>query len=191
MFYFIYHLSHDRWNIPWTFIFFTSASLVTIVSLCTTIFLHWFFGLNPRFNLLLNGALFLLWGAGFGMLSWWASITLFHRCQIENWHDEVGVMVCRIYKALYAFGLIGFVSTLSALILDIIVFKRATRLGKYNVMSDGDNKPGVLPYNDAGSHVDLPGYKAHASGRDDNAGYSVPEEQFGYDTTYHSAHPTR
>jgi len=193
MYYFIYHLSRDHWNIPWTFIFFTSASMITIVSLCTTIVLHCCFGLNPRFNLMLNGALFLLWGAGFGMLSWWASITLFHRCAVENWHDEVGVMVCRIYKALYAFGLLGFVSTLSAFVLDIIVFKRATRLGKYNMMRDGDIKPGVVPYNDVnGSHgMDLPAFNARAQQTSHDAGYAIPEQQFGYDTTYHGAHPMR
>lgn len=49
----------------------------------------------------------MLWGAAFGMLSWWASKTLTHRCKIEDWNDETGVMVCRIYKALYAFGCCG------------------------------------------------------------------------------------
>lgn len=49
----------------------------------------------------------MLWGAAFGMLSWWASKTLTHRCQVEDWNDETGVMVCRIYKALYAFGCCG------------------------------------------------------------------------------------
>jgi len=188
MFYFIYHLTHDHWNTPWTFIFFTAASLITIVALCTTILLHCCFGLNPRFNLVINAVLFLLWGAGFGMLSWWANSTIFHQCNTVTWNDEVGIMVCRIYKALYAFGMLGFVSTLLALVLDIVVFKRATRLGKYNAMRDGDNKVGVTPYND--THMDLPSYNAQPNRQLDNAGYGVPEEQFGYDTTYHGAHST-
>lgn len=56
----------------------------------------------------------MLWGAAFGMLSWWASKTLTHRCRVEDWNDETGVMVCRIYKALYAFGCCGLWVTLIA-----------------------------------------------------------------------------
>jgi hypothetical protein len=66
-------------------------------------------GLNPRFNLTVNTVLFALWAAGFGMLSWWASKTIFHTCDAENiiGSNETGRMVCRIYKALYAFALLG------------------------------------------------------------------------------------
>jgi hypothetical protein len=54
-----------------------------------------------------------------------------------------------------------------------------------------DDKAGVEPYNDAGGHVDLPAYNARAqqSGHGANAGYAVPEEQYGYDTSYRGAHP--
>jgi hypothetical protein len=71
--------------------------------------MHCFTGLNPRFNLWLNGVLFVLWTAGFGMLSWWASKTVFHVCDVQNviGSDETGRMVCRIYKALYAFATLG------------------------------------------------------------------------------------
>ena len=66
-------------------------------------------GLNPRLNLLINSVLFALWAAGFGMLSWWASKTIFHTCDAENiiGNNETGRMVCRIYKALYSFALLG------------------------------------------------------------------------------------
>ncbi|KAE9969800.1 hypothetical protein BLS_005205 [Venturia inaequalis] len=184
MVYFIYYLSHDHWNIPWTFVFFTAASGTTVIALCTTIILHCCFGLNPRFNLFINGGLFMLWGAAFGMLSWWASKTLTHRCKVEDWNDETGVMVCRIYKALYAFGCCGFVSTLCALVLDVIVWKRATRLGNFTALND--DKATVVPYND----VDLPTYNRSQPAENPATGYGVPEEQFGYDDThYHGAHP--
>jgi hypothetical protein len=69
--------------------------------------MHCCIGLNPRLNLFINSALWAVWAAGFGMLWWWASKTLFNRCDVEHWEGETGIMVCRIYKALFAFGMLG------------------------------------------------------------------------------------
>jgi hypothetical protein len=33
--------------------------------------------------------------------------TLANLCDVEHWNEEVGIMVCRIYKALFAFSLLG------------------------------------------------------------------------------------
>lgn len=183
MLYFIWHLNHDHWKTPWTFIFFCAAALFTIVALTFTIVLHCCMGLNPRLNLTINTVLFALWAAGFGMLSWWASKTIFHTCDVANiiGSNEAGRMVCRIYKALYAFALLGFLSTLFALVLDIVVFKRAIRLGKYQNMQDADIKHADAAFQD--DH-DLAGYNgAQEMGTKEN-GYSVPQQQFGYDTSY-------
>jgi len=181
MFYFIYHLTHDRWNTPWTFIYFSAASTFTVLALTVTILLHCCIGLNPRLNLAINSLLFALWAAGFGSLSWWASKTLFHACDAGNLigHDENGLLVCRIYKALYSFACLGFVSTFSALCLDIYVFRHATRLGKYQNMGGVDVKHSEPAYQDVG----LAGYSAQETGNRGN-GYGVPEEQFEYDTSY-------
>jgi hypothetical protein len=69
--------------------------------------MHCCIGLNPRLNLAINSGLFLLWGAGFGMLWWWASKTLFNACDAKNLGSGAGIMVCQIYKALFAFGMLG------------------------------------------------------------------------------------
>ena len=122
-------------------------SLFTVLALCVTIVLHCCFGLNPRFNLFLNSVLLVPWTVGFALLSWWSSGTLTHVCNVDNWHDDVGIMVCRIYKALFAFALLGFVSTVGALALDIIVYRRHTRLGVYNPMQDiPENKRRISTY---------------------------------------------
>jgi len=94
-------------------------------------------------------------------------------------------MVCRIYKALYSFALLGFISTLLALILDIYVFKQATRLGKYENMRDADLKHAEASFGD--HDTDLAGYNGATEMEtpgQKRAGYSVPQEQFGYDTSY-------
>ncbi|TLD32358.1 hypothetical protein E2P81_ATG05334 [Venturia nashicola] len=190
MVYFIYYLSHDHWNIPWTFIFLTQVFTV-YRGLCNdchrlvyddyTSLLFW--TQSPLQSVRQRRSFHAL-GAAFGMLSWWASKTLARRCKVEDWNDETGVMVCRIYKALYAFGCCGFVSTTCALVLDIMVWKRATRLGKFTALND--DKAGGVPYND----IDLPAFNRSQPVRKPETGYSVPEEQFGYDDThYHGAHP--
>jgi hypothetical protein len=86
---------------------FTVASLLTICALSVTIIMHCCIGLNPRLNLFINSGLWALWAAGFGMLWWWASKTLFNTCDAAHWNGDVGIMVCRIYKALFAFGMLG------------------------------------------------------------------------------------
>ena len=44
---------------------------------------------------------------GFAMLSYSMWTTLTHHCDVGFWHDGTGVMVCRIYKAVFSFALIG------------------------------------------------------------------------------------
>lgn len=69
--------------------------------------MHCCVGLNPRLNLLINGALAVLWAMSWGILTWYMSGTLAGVCNLDNWEHDVGVMVCRIYKALFTFALLG------------------------------------------------------------------------------------
>jgi len=191
MCYFLWHLTHDHYRLPWTFILLLAVSLLTIIALSTTIVLHCCCGLNPRLNVCLNAGLLLLWSVGFALLAWWSSGTLSHVCNKSNWEDETGIMICRIYKALFSFTLLGFVSTLAAACLDVYVFRRATARGKYNQMQNVDHKQAF----DAPDHVlgidshplqtQRP-YNAQPS-KASSHGYSVPEEQFQYDTGYRGA----
>ncbi|KAF1813443.1 hypothetical protein P152DRAFT_457804 [Eremomyces bilateralis CBS 781.70] len=216
MCYFVYHLSRDRWGIPWTFILLLAVSFFTVLVLAGTMLLHCCFGLNPKLNLVLNSGLFVIWVVGFALLSWYSSQTLFHYCNKENWHEQAGVMVCRIYKALFTFALTGFTSTLAAMLLDIHVFRRSNRLGKYNPMQDLDRKPlqpgalhGETVFETSSSPRSSPSnshnsaqhegtkstlrtpFSAKKAGAGENSldlgVYQVPEEQFHYDTGYQGA----
>ena len=64
-------------------------------------------GLSPRLNLALNTVLLVIWTMGFGMLSYYMSGTLSHHCDVDNWSEDTGIMVCRIYKTLFTFSLLG------------------------------------------------------------------------------------
>lgn len=197
MAFFVDQLHHDGYPIPWTFLLLLTVSVLTVFFLSATLVQHCCCGLNPRLNLLLNSVLLVIWTLGFGLLSWWASGTLGHVCNKDNWRNGDGIMVCRIYKALFAFSLLGFASTLAALLLDIYVFKRSTRRGKYNQMMDVDTKrsgpgPQQSPWS---THIEDPDVEQRpysdqrAKKSPGQTGYALPAEQFAYDDTgYHGVH---
>lgn len=67
--------------------------------------------------------------------------------------------------------------------LDIYVFRQATRLGKYQNMKDADLKHAEPVFQDH----DMSGYNAQEMTSGSKSGYSVPQEQFGYDTSYNAS----
>ena len=85
----------------------TAASLASVAALTVTIFLHCLTGLNPKLNLLVNSFLAILWSLSWALLTWYMSGTLANKCDVGHWNEDVGIMVCRIYKALFTFTLVG------------------------------------------------------------------------------------
>ncbi|KAF7196541.1 hypothetical protein HII31_02269 [Pseudocercospora fuligena] len=198
MSYFIWHLTHDHWATPWTFIWLTSASLFSIAALTFTILLHCFSGLNPRLNLAINGFLLILWTLSWCLLTWYMSGTLSNMCDIDHWNEDIGIMVCRIYKTLFTFTLTGFISTIAAFILDILVWRKNTRLGRHMRLHDlPDYKRPVAtrgPFTDDGHQESLsreseaweaPRPSLGPYSEREHGGYTVPDQQFEYDTGYH------
>jgi hypothetical protein len=160
-----------------------AVALLTLVSLTTTIVLHCYYGLNPALNTILNSILAVLWAVGFGLLSWWSAGTLTHVCDKENWEDDRGISVCKMYKALFSFNLMGLLATLLALILDVHVQRQAGARGRFQqiAMVAGDAKRGQASVQEDGDlHESNPNRNAVNRHRGAGAGYSVPEEQFAY-----------
>lgn len=94
-------------------------------------------------NLIANFILLILWIVGLGLLGWNMAGTLGHVCNAVNWGSSAGIMVCRIYKALFVFTLFATISTLGMIILDVRTRRKQNSLGKYNQMRDStlDLKP--------------------------------------------------
>jgi len=206
MFYFIWNLVHEDFDPPRTFWTLLAAALVTFFFLITTLMLYACIGLSPRINAIGNTVCFLLWGPAFGYLWFFTRATLGHVCNKSNWTGPVGIMVCRIYKALFAFAMLGALTTMAALALDIYVWRKMTSRGKYSQMKDAEKPVGIgapgQPYNapaysDSRSSIALEPYTAAHTSRGDQSGYQMPEEQFNYDTSYggpgahEPAHATR
>jgi hypothetical protein len=172
-----------------------TVSLLTMLALTTTIVLHCFYGLNPKLNTIVNSSLALLWSVAFGLLSWWSSGTLAHVCSKDSWDNDVGLHVCRLYKALFSFSLLGLVATLFALVLDVHVQRQASARGHFVQlgMLGGDGKSaGAGEHDGFGEPEANPNPAvAHTSTmpRRPAEGYALPDEQFAYgnDTTYHGA----
>lgn len=83
------------------------ASVCSVAALIFTILLHCFTGLNSQLNVAINSALAVLWALSWSLLTWYMSGTLRNLCDITHWNEDTGIMVCRIYKTLFAFTLTG------------------------------------------------------------------------------------
>ncbi|KAF4629671.1 hypothetical protein G7Y89_g8472 [Cudoniella acicularis] len=167
MSYFMYYLHLEHFSIPWTFIVLMCVSLATIVALAVTIVLYNFTFLSPRFNLILNGGLSLIWAMGLGMLSWSISTSqvLAKACSAYVWNGEAEAGVCRDYKALWSMSLIATVSTFAALALDLHTWKKSNRRGAY-----------VLPEDDKSSQR-LRDLNLKPTPRGTSEGYEAPRQQ--------------
>ncbi|CAK3984418.1 hypothetical protein BAUCODRAFT_63557 [Lecanosticta acicola] len=205
MSFFIWHLTHDDWATPWTFIWLTAASLFSIAALASTILLHCCMGLHPRVNAAVNISLGILWTLSWSVLTWYTSGTLANRCDLDHWDEELGITVCRTYKALFTFTLLGMVSTIAALALDIHVSRHDSRHGIYRLHDLDRKRPeeatrGAFPEQSRG-YGDGPReseaweaprpwtgpYRESADRNVQARGYAVPDDQFGHDAGYHGS----
>ncbi|KAI4676961.1 uncharacterized protein J4E84_009261 [Alternaria hordeiaustralica] len=188
MFYFLRELAHDGYRLPWTFILLMTVSLLTLAALTTTIVLHFRHGLSASLNLILNSVLTLLWTVSFALLAWWCSGTLAHVCDADSWESDTGVSVCRMYKALFSFALLGFVATGCALGLDVKVMRGTRTRGVFqqlDVLNGGETK---RDEDDTGRDINPNPIAARAQRGRGGDGYTLPEEQFEYnDIGYHGA----
>jgi len=140
MSYFMYYLRVDHYAIPWTFITLLAISLATVASLLLTIIMYNITYLSPKFNILLNGTLSVVWILGLGLLSSNVGKSLSKHCDKKTWGGyDSAVGICRDYKALWAFTLIGTVSTLAALVLDVWTHQVSIRQGVYAIPEDNMN----------------------------------------------------
>lgn len=166
-----------------------TVSLLTIFALAATIGLHCFYGLNAALNTALNTSLAVLWGVSFALLSWWSAGTLAHECNVGSWESDTGVSVCRLYKALFSFALLGLASTVFALVLDVRVQRSATNRGQFqqlDTLGDGGKREGhVRDYAGESGGTTVPAMRGERD-RDGRGGegYALPEEQFAYDESY-------
>ncbi|KAL4895216.1 hypothetical protein BDV59DRAFT_161415 [Aspergillus ambiguus] len=143
---FIYHLSKDKHKLPWAFLVLLISSVLSLLNYILTSISHCTAGLSPRLSLVCNSILFVLWLISLGLLSWSMSGTILTTCNATYWATATGITVCRVYKVLFSFTVVGALAHVAAIALDVIVHRRQTRLGRYDPME---------------SSPALPDYKSH------------------------------
>jgi hypothetical protein len=157
--------------------------------------------------MVINIPLLVLWILGLSLLGWNMAGTLGHVCNAANWGSDAGIMVCRIYKALFTFTLLGAISAVAMVVLDIKVRRKQNRLGKYVQTDDaahdlkssrdvfssgalgGHHDEQVEPWQRAGHEphdYDSPGLSRERI-RSDHFGYTSPSEQTHYDSGNYGA----
>ncbi|MCJ1309806.1 hypothetical protein MMC25_003467 [Agyrium rufum] len=134
--YFIHNLALEPIKVPWTFAVPLTVSCLTILSYFLTIFFYHQRTLKPLHSAYINGSLLLLWIVAFALQMYNLHGTLTHRCTIGNWGTDLGVHVCRIYKALAAFTTTALLSSIAALLLDLFINYVTFSHGAYNSMRD-------------------------------------------------------
>ncbi|ERF77033.1 hypothetical protein EPUS_07939 [Endocarpon pusillum Z07020] len=197
--YFVYHLKRGNFKIPWTFLVLFGVALLSLLNLTLTLALHLFRVLSPLFNLVFNIFLLLLWVVGLSLLGWNMSGTLSHVCNSANWGSAAGIMICRLYKTLFSFGLFSTLSAIALVVLDLKVRKDQNSLGKYNQMRDSayDLKPTSQAFSTGalgGHHEDRP--EPWLSAGQEPADYNsrnvsrerVRSEHFGYTSPLEQTH---
>lgn len=204
--YFCYHLKNDKYKIPWTFLIVLAASLFTLCALTLTFLIHVCGTLSPMFNLVINAPLTILWTIGIGLLGWNIYGTLGHVCDTTSWGSSRGIMICQVYKALFAFTVIALCASVASVILDLRVRSSQTRLGKYDQMGDGkdvdlkmdtfgsstglgagDRRGSEVPYGVEQYHAESHPYQDGVARERGNVtmqdfGYQAPTEQTTYDS---------
>jgi hypothetical protein len=109
--------------------------VLSLLNYVLTTITHCCHGLSPRLSILSNTICLLLWLISLGLLSWSMSQTILTTCNATYWATSTGITVCRIYKALFAFTVLGAIAYIAAIALDVVVRRRQTRLGEYDPMA--------------------------------------------------------
>ncbi|MCJ1328054.1 hypothetical protein MMC10_004729 [Thelotrema lepadinum] len=191
--YFVWWLTYDGYDVPWTFILVSipssllslilsrllAVSSYTVLSILITAFFYHTRSLAPKTSIWFTGSSTGLWLLTLGLLSWNLSNLLGATCDLEHWDHSTGIMVCRIYKALESFTVIGTLSTALALALDISTLSTIHRRGAYNTMplshtTDTKHKPIITKAGLEGSTTDW----SHDMSNENMVAYREPSLEF-------------
>lgn len=63
--------------------------------------------LSPKFNVILNACIAVLWLVAVGLLSYALRNTLNKACNIKTWATQSGILICHDYKILWVCTLIA------------------------------------------------------------------------------------
>ncbi|KAF7719666.1 Uncharacterized protein PECH_004166 [Penicillium ucsense] len=195
---FIYHLRADGFKLPYVYLVLLLSSVLSLITITTTALVNCTCRLSPKLSLFTNILPLIIWLVALGLLAYSMSGTILTACTTEYWATATGISVCRTYKALFAFTVLSTLGHLLAIVLDVVVRRRQTRLGAYDPMAStaalgedpwdvklAERRDSVAGRGGGGAHYDdVPtgaGAGAGAPGVRFQSGYQHPAERTGYD----------
>jgi hypothetical protein len=134
-----------------------AASLLSFIHLVISAVLFCCARLSPLLNMIVGGTVLVIWTIGCALLIWNMYGALGHSCSKTNWANDDGMMICRIYKALFSFVVIGWLSLIALIIIDVRAKRTQSARGKYDkMMDDKDIKLDSLNHSRNTSTADVP-----------------------------------
>lgn len=124
MVFFGYHLKKDNYTIPWQFFSLAALAAVSFLSVFVLGISFCCRALNPLFSMILETILSLLWAFGAGILGKGMGGNTVRSCKV--WRTTQGMVVCHLYKTLFAFCILGWFSMICGLILASSVRRKAS-----------------------------------------------------------------
>lgn len=107
---------------------------------------------SAKQNLYLHAVVLLFWIAAFALLSYrLGNMVLGHACTLALWQTEMGLMVCRMYKAMYSFATICLLTSMAHVALDWVVMKETKSSGAYRALADPSPYVGTFKTPEIGS----------------------------------------
>lgn len=108
--------------------------------------------MSPKISVLVHTFLLAISVVSIALLSrkiW--PMVLSHTCDLATWQTSEGIMVCRLYKAMYAFMILSAFSLLACAGLDVAVLRQTTSRGAYREMRDGAGASDKTPFASRGA----------------------------------------
>lgn len=124
MAFFSYHLRKDNYQIPWQFFSLATLSAISLLSVFTLGVSFCCRALNPLFAMILESILSLLWAFGAGVLGKGMGGNTIRSCKV--WRSKQGMVVCHLYKTLFAFCILGWFAMICGVILASSVKRKAS-----------------------------------------------------------------
>ncbi|KAH7357352.1 hypothetical protein BKA66DRAFT_574513 [Pyrenochaeta sp. MPI-SDFR-AT-0127] len=113
VFSFTHRLRNQAFRVPWAFFFLQGTAILTMVALPVSGLLICLKKVRPLYNTLLNIFIGLLWVVAFILVTIRTHSAIGRSCSKSTWTNAEGVLICRLYKTLFACAIIGCVSSLS------------------------------------------------------------------------------
>ncbi|KAJ5755760.1 hypothetical protein N7533_005303 [Penicillium manginii] len=114
---FIYHLHADNYKLPFAFLILLITAVFSLLNVLFTTVINCSCGLSPKLSIIFNIIILLLWLLSLALLSYSMSSTILTKCTTTDWGNSTGIAVCRSYKALFSFTVIGTASYIASVAL--------------------------------------------------------------------------